>query len=315
MASAPAARAGEAHPMRVEYHAPSSCPDEASFVSRVKARVDVRAAAPGETVPTFGVTLLADGERVIARIASVNERSEPTSRVVSGTDCSDVADAVALIVAMSLSPSLRANPTDGPLPSPLEPKPPERDTSAPEKTAPTEAPRLRLLGSVVAEAAIGYVSEQTLFAPGARLQLFRTSAYVGGPSIALGFAAVQPAERQLDAARATVSFNVGELFACPISFALGQIGAVLPCARLDVGQMKASGSGIPGARDDSRTWSSAGVLGQVALVPVKPLVIDAQASFLVPLTPYRFIFTPESVIYGAPSVAFSASLAVGVMFL
>src|SRR5258705_8793531 len=105
LAYAPAARAADAHPMHVDYHAPSSCPDEAAFVSRVRARVDVRDALPGETVPTFGVTLLADGDKVIARIASVNERSEPTSRVVNGTDCGEVSDAVALIVAMALSPS------------------------------------------------------------------------------------------------------------------------------------------------------------------------------------------------------------------
>jgi len=90
---------------------------------------------------------------------------------------------------------------------------------------------------------------------------------------------------------------------------------LLPCARFDLGQVNAAGSDIPGARSATRTWSSAGALGQVAFVPVKPLVIDAQASLLVTLTPYTFVFSPNSVIYGPPSVAFSASLAVGVMFL
>jgi hypothetical protein len=167
----------------------------------------------------------------------------------------------------------------------------------------------------MAEMAIGYVPPAALFAPGARLQLLRTTEYVGGPSIAVGFAAMQPTERQTQEGRATVSFNIGELFACPVSFALTPSLTLLPCARFDLGQVNASGSDIPGARDATRTWSAAGVLGQVAFVPVKPFVIDAQASLLVPLTPYTFTFAPNSVIYGAPSVAFSASLAVGVMFL
>jgi hypothetical protein len=307
------ARAGEAHPMRVEYHAPAACPDEAAFVSRVRARVDVRAAAPAETVPTFGVTLLAEGDRVVARIASVNERSEPTSRVVSGTDCSDVADAAALIVAMSLSPLAGIAPADPTAPA-AENHAPERDTSAAETPRPANAARIKLLGSALAETAIGYVPA-ALFAPGARLQLFRTSEYVGGPSLAVGFAALQPTERTLPEGRATVSFDVGELFACPLSFALGPSVTVLPCARFDFGQVNASGSDIPGARSASRTWSSAGALGQIVFVPVRPLVIDAQASLLVPLTPYTFVFAPYSVIYGAPSVAFSGSLAIGVMFL
>jgi hypothetical protein len=296
---APFARA-ESHPMRVEYHAPSSCPDEAAFVSRVRARVEVRDARPGEPVATFGVTLLTEGDKVIARVASTNEKSEPTSRVVNGTDCAEVADAVALIVAMALEPPK------------VEPAPAPEPRDAPPPPAPT--PRLHLLGSAMFETAIGYASA-TQFAPGARLQLFRTNAYVGGPSIALGFAAVQPTERPVLDGRATVSFNVGELFACPLSFALAASLTLLPCARFDLGQVTAKGTDIPGARGSTRTWASAGALGQLAFVPVRPLVIDVQASLLVPLTPYTFVFAPDSVVYGPPSVAFSASLAVGIMFL
>jgi hypothetical protein len=138
---------------------------------------------------------------------------------------------------------------------------------------------------------------------------------VGGPSLAIGFVTVPAIERQMDVGRASLGFDVGELFACPVSFALSRAVAFLPCGRVDVGRIEAAGMEIPNARTRHLVWASVGALGQLAFVPVKPLVIDAQASFILPLTPYKFVFSPESVIYGAQSVGFSTSLAIGVMFL
>ncbi|HEV3193710.1 MAG TPA: hypothetical protein VGY54_24560, partial [Polyangiaceae bacterium] len=191
----------------------------------------------------------------------------------------------------------------------------------PPASLPKEAPtanrgasmRIRLLGSGQAEVTLGYLPS-ALVAAGARLQVFRTHAYASGPSIAIGFSAAQPVERDLSIGHAHLALTTGELFVCPVSTDLAPSLSVRPCARLDIGQLKAEGSGIPGARGEDLLFSSAGALGQMSFVPVKPLVIDAQASVLFPLTPYEFIFKPDSVIYRAPTVGFSASIAVGVMF-
>ena len=309
------ARANDAQPIRLEYRAPSSCPDEAALFSRIRARVEVRRASATEPVPTFGITLADEGQRIIGRIASMSERREPTSREVSGTDCSDVVDAVALIVSMAISPSAAVR--DGV--SAQAPEDPMRDTGQATKTnepvaAIDERPRLRLLGSAQGEATFGYVPTALLGA-GVRLQLFRTSEYLGGPAVALGFVATESTERSLPQGQATLSFNVGELFLCPTSFAVLASVHVLPCGRVDIGQVRAEGTGIPNPRNEKLLWSSVGALGQIAIVPVKPLVIDAQASILFPLTPYEFIFEPNSVIYEAPRVGFSGSIAVGLMFL
>jgi hypothetical protein len=321
---------GDVLPIHLDYRAPSSCPDEANLFSRIRTRVEVRRATPGEAVPTFGISLQTEGGSVVGRISSVGERREPTSRVVSGTDCADVVDAVALIVAMALAPSGSPSAWEGARagakldPSaesalPDERVVPEKDAgSSSENIAPSPThegcPRWHLLGSGLAEATLGYVSTP-LFAAGARLQVFRSPSYIGGPSIALGFAAVQPTERRMPQGRASLSFDVGELFACPGAFALGDAWRALPCARLDVGQVEGTGADIPNAHTERRLWASAGPLGQLVFVPAKPVVIDAEASLLLPLTPYEFTFAPESVIYAAPRVGFSASLAVGLMFL
>jgi len=318
------AQADEPLALRIEYRAPASCPDEAALVSRIRARVDVRPARPGETVPTFAVTVQADRDRVVGRIASMNERSEATGREVTGTDCADVIDAAALIVAMGLSPQ-----TSGSAPTRTESFAPaatgvmteNAGASGRAPTSPAEAPtaksgssaHLRLLGSGQAEATFGYWPSP-LVAVGARLQVIRTRAYASGPSIAVGFAAAQPVERDLLMGHARLALTTGELFVCPLSVDLAPSLNLRPCARFDLGQLKAEGSGIPGAHGKELVFSSAGVLGQVSFVPVEPLVVDAQASVLVPLTPYEFKFDPDSIIYRAPFLGLSASLAMGVMF-
>jgi hypothetical protein len=294
-------------------------------VSRIRARVDVRAARPGETIATFGVTLRNEGDKVVGRIASTSDRSEPTSREVSGTDCSDVVDAVALIVTMAIAPGARIAPSPaaraafGSIDNPNAPDTISAQSAAAEKPEPmTEKPsegaRFRLLASAQAEATLSFLPT-TVFGAGGRLQLFRSASYVGGPSVAIGFVSVPSVERQMDIGRASVGMNVGELFACPVSFAWSRAVTFFPCGRVDVGKISATGMDIPNAHGESLLWASVGALAQVAFVPVKPLVIDAQASFIVPLTPHKFVFNPDSVIYSAQSVGVSTSLALGVMFL
>src|SRR3982751_5425421 len=82
------AGAEAAQPVRVEYRAPPACPDGASPVSRLCAAGDVRGARPPEPIAPFGGTLRNEGDKVVGRIPSTSDRSEPTSREVSGTDCS-----------------------------------------------------------------------------------------------------------------------------------------------------------------------------------------------------------------------------------
>jgi hypothetical protein len=319
-----AARADEPVALRLEYRASASCPDEAALLSRIRARVAVRSALPGEEVATFGVTVQADGDRVVGRIASMSERNELTGREVIGADCSDVVDAVAFIITMALSPRAAGYTAHtGSLPSSVVGVPTDAAGASGHATSLERdrstvnggpGPRLELLGSAQAEVTLGYVPS-ALLAVGARLQVFRTRAYATGPSVAVGFAATEAVERDLPIGRASLALTTGELFVCPFSVALAPSLSLRPCARLDIGQLRAEGSGIANARSQDLFFSSAGALGQITFVPVKPLVVDAQASVLFPLTDYRFVFEPDSVIYSAPTVGLSVSLAVGVMFL
>src|SRR6266567_708907 len=96
-------------PIRLEYRAPSSCPDETAMLARIRVRLDVRLAVGAERARTFVVTISADGPRVIGTITSVNALGEPSARALGGADCMEVVDALALVAAMTLHPELQAN--------------------------------------------------------------------------------------------------------------------------------------------------------------------------------------------------------------
>ena len=103
--------------------------------------------------------------------------------------------------------------------------------------------------------------------------------------------------------------------ASPVHFELTRSLSFLPGGRLDIGRVHAEGTGIHNATTANRIWVSSGLVGRLVWVPVVPLVVDCQAAVLVPLTPYEFDFLVNTVIYDAPSVAFSSSLSVGLQFL
>jgi hypothetical protein len=89
----------------------------------------------------------------------------------------------------------------------------------------------------------------------------------------------------------------------------------LPCGRVDMGRLNAVGHDIAGARSRNLLWLSAGVLGELMWVPVRPIVVDWQAAVLFPLTPYEFVFDPNSVVYSAPWIGLSTSMGIGFTFL
>ena len=144
-----AAAEGEGEPIRLEYRAGAGCPAEAAFVDRIRARTArARFVRAGGRVRTFTVEL-EGGARPSGSVTVVNgPRTEGTRRLEADT-CSDVADALALMVALALDP--HAHPAETPLSGPsssvasgagpvgapdLAPDASEVEASVPEGSAP-----------------------------------------------------------------------------------------------------------------------------------------------------------------------------------
>src|SRR5215471_10672467 len=99
--------AGSSEAIRLTYEAPAGCPDEAALVERIQARLPLRLAGDAEPVPSFAVVVRSRGEVLVGQVASTSDTGETATREVTGANCSDVVDALALIVTMALAPSPR----------------------------------------------------------------------------------------------------------------------------------------------------------------------------------------------------------------
>lgn len=280
----------EPEPIHLEYSAPSDCPDGASFEGRVRAltsraRFDV--ARPGER--RFDVHIEAGtpvrGALVVARGDSVEGR-----RVVEADRCSDVDDALALMVALAIDPQASLLPADAGSAAPPESTPlPAEPASARPAVQPTPLPPAPPLAHESATAARGESRP--------------------GPVHARG---------SVDAAGGAASFTwtVGRLDGCGLAWPPpGASAHLLACARLEAGALDAVGSGIVGARDSTRTWLAMGPLLRVEWAILGPLYVDADVAPMFRVTADRFYFAPDNTINEVPYVGLDASVGVGVHFL
>jgi len=107
-------------PIRLEYDAAGSCPSRDTFVGALRARTggfELTLADPRAT--TFRVTLRS-GDESTGRVESREASGAPIVQELRGTTCGEVADALALVVALALDP--RAADAAAPPPS-LAPSP------------------------------------------------------------------------------------------------------------------------------------------------------------------------------------------------
>src|SRR5258708_15601464 len=141
-AAARAVAQESAEPIRLVYRASEGCPDEASFVARVRARTArARLAWAGESSRTFTVVVEA-GPPPSGRVTVDNaDQAEGTRRVQADT-CSDVADALALVVALATDPRGYAAPAPAPPSSARVASPPPAMPAEPENRAFSAGPHL-----------------------------------------------------------------------------------------------------------------------------------------------------------------------------
>jgi hypothetical protein len=141
------AKPAAAEPARIEYRAPTSCPDAAAFSARVRERGG-NFDAPSSAGTLFAVTIREESGRFAGAVTLENGAASSAPRDVSAPRCEEVADALAVVVAITLQgkadqPSAAAAPAAG-LAAATPAAPPPAPSAAP---APKPEPRkLRTLG-------------------------------------------------------------------------------------------------------------------------------------------------------------------------
>jgi hypothetical protein len=303
-------------PIRLEYRASEGCPDVETFVARVRARTSrVRVALPGEAARTFAIVLV-DGSPASGEVGVVDGEHPESARRVQGATCSEVADALALIVGLAVNPrTTAAAPADEvydrgvpgtvPPPSSSQVERPERRSA-----------RLPAAGSVFAGADFTVTSG---LAPDARVG---GSPYVGwqaredslvAPEVRLAVVRSVSAVPAGSSGTASFDWTAGRLDGCPIAWRRATL-RLRPCARIEVGSVGVATVNVPAPRSLLRGWFAAGPLIRAQWNVIDTLFADAELALLLRATNDRFVVLPDSTVYQVPVLGLTAGLGVGALF-
>jgi hypothetical protein len=306
--------------IHIEYSAPGGCPSEAAFSWQVRARVR-QDAAPARK---YAVVLTVDGSRARGTLR-VEEESRNTVREISGASCDEIAEGLALILALVIDPGARTEPArELPPPPPerlAEPKPspvgPAMISNGGQDVAPLQRnPRPAQRLSV---AAGGWAVARSATAPGTTPAgdvfleggLDRPGGFSPHLRLTLEYAQSSPV---VDAAgTAQFSWIVGMLQACHAEQVLDRTLTVPICAGLEWGRVEASGSDTLDARTQRQTWLSVDAAVGLRWFPWNaPIFVDVEGGLQVPLHRARFYFSPGTTVHTTPKAAPFVGLGAGI---
>ena len=294
--------------MTLEYGASASCPDEASFRAQITARVPVTFAPDAPRRLTVATEL---AEAVRGRI-TLKEGSASVMRELSGTTCDEVVAALALIAAVLLegasddhesgAPSSPASPLPAPnavptaTPAPAERAAPPANPSG--VTMQDESPRRSVVrwGAAVHGDALGGVGPGIAF--GVRAAAEVALRIPLEPTLRISGAWTPGTDRSTSLGAVHFALAGGRLEACPVRWPLARWN-VTPCGLFDVARVsgEATGSAV-GQR--GRLWVAPGLLARLGLSVTSFVELELEGGVTFPLLRYRFLYTPDPVVYHVP---------------
>ena len=277
--------------MRLQYEAPSGCPDEQAFYAAIEARTAlVRPAREGETARVFRVRVTVDRSGSVGELRAVEEGRDTTGRRVEAPTCDEVVQALALTVALSIDPMASIAPTRPPPAPPASssapPPPPPPKRSAP--AAATPAPR-SFGFELGVEAVIAHPLEPYLHAGGAIVAgVDWPYAGVLTPSIQLGVGQLRN-DLLSTPADAALALTTAAITLCPTRFVLSEKFDARLCARGEGGVLAGRGRDVLAPRTTTRSWWSAGISGQGRFALWSNLELALDAGIMVPLVHRQFV--------------------------
>jgi hypothetical protein len=309
------AQEDDAEAVRLSYSALGHCPDEADFSARVRARTTrVRFAQPGETVRRFDVTLF-DGAPASGQISVVDAEGPHGVRRVRAATCAEVADAIALVVALAVNPETPApaHPASVPertgtrMPGASGPLPPQQTGITPAGVTSTAGrvfagADLALNGGVTPDVLaavspyLGWQATDGTLAPELRLSAIRS---MSNEAVSNG--------------QASFVWTAGRLDGCPVAWQAAAL-RVAPCARIEAGAIEVETTGVPAPRTRLRGWFAAGVLIRAEWSLVDALFADAELAALVRASNDRFVVLPDTTLYQVQLIGLGAGLGLGARF-
>ncbi|MCK6532778.1 MAG: hypothetical protein L6Q84_07375 [Polyangiaceae bacterium] len=305
-----AARADDVS-VRLEYEAPEGCPTAADFQREVETRLDRgRIAGSTDLARTYRVKVTQGDPGTMATLDFTDHDGARAVRDVTGATCSEAVSAIALVTALAIEARVAKDGAQAPAPSPPKPEPeaPPRPPTPPP--APRPAPK-----SVEPDFVFGFgasVGVEQGFAP----KLAPAVAAVGevlhhshAARASLRYADTGPAH--VDAGIAEFSLYALRISACPLRLMAGSRLALVPCAGLEAGLVRAAGKAserIVEPKSAEELWLAGHALGRVELSPDPGLAFGLEGGVGFPFTRHEFMLEkPDVVVHAVPAVSWSAS--------
>jgi hypothetical protein len=315
--------------VRFDVEARAPCPGRAAFVERVRARTGrFHEAQDGEIASVYRVTLV-DGAAATGRVECTTPDGSTTARDLGGGTCSEVADALALVVALGIDAEGTSTAPSGASSAPdagaatlaeVEPTPSASPAPAPAPPPHAETP-VRDTSRAAARWTLstgGGLSVSTGAAPGPAFgpRIFIEAA--GAGARASGVSAVADAELGLEGATTEASAGgqtarfawiTATIDVCPLRATLGHFEAST-CVGGEAGAVDANASD-----HTTRPWFAAAGRLSLRWSPAGPLFVRIDGGAALAVVRDTFVFHDSPVpVYAVPAVGARGAAVLGARF-
>ncbi|MDF3065509.1 MAG: hypothetical protein K0R38_1110 [Polyangiaceae bacterium] len=317
--------------VELDYLSSPSCPQKATFLTEVKARIRRPVSwVVAEGAVRVAVSLNQAESGATGRLEVARAGKPPTRREFTAVTCSEVGSALALVVALALDPNARTEPLPEPelepAPAPLveaPSPPPAPPVSTPPRVVPPQAPSLPLpppparethyvawLGPVAGVDA-GYAPEALVtlgvslgarvswgswFSPTVQLTPLWGKTGSTGPAAELG----------------SFAWAMARLEACPVNVRLTPALGFSPCLAAELGRLTARGTADDvESRTADRFWAAPGVTAALHF-DLGAWFVRVSGEGMFPATRDDFVFRePDRSVHRASAFAYGGRLGFG----
>lgn len=279
----------------VEYHVDPSCPDLSGLVARISERLGNADHAPGHAEVRFVVRIAGRGPEWHGQLELP---SDGRVREVWGASCASVADALALIIAVTLEPAAVLDLPDADVSEPRKTssRTDRRDeVDTPDAAATAEASPVGLLGTA------GVLASGIAPSPLYGLRVFGELAPKGrmGSAFRIGFSRQSSGVAEVGSGAARFSLTTASVEACPgVADAAGLL--LSGCGVVEGGALHAEGvphGGVTEAHSVTRPWFELGISTRVSWVIADILRVELSGAVTHPVTRRAYVFdNPREVV-------------------
>jgi hypothetical protein len=312
-----AAAEGAKTTFHVHYDAPSPCPSEDWFQTRVRARTSLASFADAGTELEVHVATTTKGS-FRARLVTSDAEGHVLERELEDDRCDVAVDGLALVLALSVDPNAKASVE--PSSSVVEPS---SSTSAIASAAPSTSPPPA--SSAIATPPSSHADTEisasfasvTSIAPnvavGGEIEAMRAWHADGPIAPAIGIAAqyVTTSVGSSDA-EATFQRAIGRVDVCPLRLSLDDTSnrfAFRACGSIEAGVLRGQGVAVDVPSSATRAWLAFGLDGRLRWT-FSSLYLEGRAGAFAPLTRDSFVFENPRVVVHRPA-PFGAAFALG----